>query len=493
MNHRAKYFSLKSSVGITLHDGDSRKVLPTPLNVDRRRLLADASTIGLNDPAENPLLVGIAAEIRGVRSDTRSIPIPVEEVAGEGLLDLDKPIFEKRCDFEVEPLEAWLKFNRFSTKNYSPQIVAHDALINHSQPIFLCEIANDDGRVLAGGKALNSRAALRSAVAEAVERTLASSPADKVFCSSAAELRENYGLSIPLLEAGPRDAYSDKLNIDWVRGYTATGQVAAIPAERVYYDYTPRHGVAGFEWQVTSGLAAGTSVTDAFFAALREVMERDAYWIAMSCRLRCPVIDPDVALARNEPLLSAIRESNLRIVLRDISLDWPLKLVHAVCVDASGHIPAFAHGAGSAQTVADAALAATLEALQLHAGLVRRSETALDEVIFGGALRSPDVVWSDPTARAELSHLLTDEVDSFAVPIDLSTEASLSAIVERVEAVVGRIFWCDLGRLHGLNVVRVFVENAILPYPAPEYVAKRLRFWLDRAGLRYPYSIPILT
>ncbi len=491
------YLSLLSSVGITLHHPDGLTTIPTPIGVSRRALLAEASALALSPLSHNSLAGRIAQQIRTSREpDLPSAPVPgsITPLDFSQADECDGRLYFSSVRFSSDQLiERLEKLGLKLQEQLETDEGDIDEQINPARVAAIAEvIRRTDGRVIGGGKGLTRQAARVGAIAEAAERVVGANPKVPVFVNSARRLREEHGLLIPRFDVGPRDAYSDDLVIDWVKGQTLDGIVVGLPAERALYDYAPRSGVSAFTWQHTAGLAAGSSREEAIWAGLSELMERDAYWLAMRCRARCPTIDNSIVFDARPKLAAALGRAGLRIIMRNFSLDWPLTIVSAVAVDVTGRIPAFAHGMGSGTNLAAAALKALLECLQLHFGLSRRCSEARQAVLFGEVCRRPDLAWSDPGSAQELDHLLSADVDGFAIP-DQSANQDSQNILRLIREKSGDIFWVDLGELEGVHVVRVYLPDALLPEPNLEHVPARLATWLRRANLRYAYAIPILT
>lgn len=370
------------------------------------------------------------------------------------------------------------------------------------------EVHKEDGSagVIAEGKGLDDERSRASAVGEAVERILGSNPAEtvEVITASAVELGS---LALPSTELGlgPRDAFSDNLRTDWVHGYSPTGAAILVPAEMVFMSYVSRTGVVAVAHRNTTGLAAGTTRSHAFLNALMEVLERDAYWIVMRCRLQCSNIELDSTPGLPPYVKDIVAEcarAGLRFHLKDISLDWPVHIVHALLANEQQQAPAFAHGTGAAFDLATAATRAVCEATQVHSDLRRLVGTELEQFILPeDRARSAALSWADPLWRPNVEHLMTSAVrdrEQSVAPVrayqspneSLETSAFrlLRILVERGH----RVICCPLGELGGIQAVRVLVTGATHPDPRIERVSARLRRYSGSSS-RGIYGDPILT
>jgi ribosomal protein S12 methylthiotransferase accessory factor len=497
------YLSLLSSVGITRHDGTSLAVMPWG-EASRRQAIADASKLArfpISPDDTRPiaeLARIIRASLAGVDAG-QAIPSPAsrEPVRFDVLRQIDGRFVDPGKNIDWSAVENVLQAHNLTAKAVA---VPHDLseIINTSEVIGSAEVCDPNGFVWGGGKGLSPDSAFRGALAEAIERLVASSTiADQVFVASAAELKE-LGFSIPEWDVSMRDAYSEDVRIDWVTAYTSKGEAAAVPAERVFYQYIPRRGVSAFAHQHTAGLAAGATIEEAIWAGLTECLERDAYWTVMRCRMYCKTIPSELLNDIDANLLHAISASGFRIVLKDISLEWPIRIVHALLIDESSRLPAYAHGCGSHVSIFRAALNATMEALQMHAELARYCRAHLAEVQFPPhepslQTKSPRAAWSDPASAALLCHLSEDSDKMSRIDPLLNAELTPVEVLARVVDATGPILWAPLGHAGGLSVARVIVPGCQVPDHQLGPVSVRLRYWLAKCKITIPYAIPILT
>ncbi len=474
--------------------------MPWSDRLSRREALAQASRLAHSNISANQKLLSDLAEIIGASRD----------VASDWLLARPPDHIPQRFDFS-QLIDRNGRFVLATKPEVNWDLVTKDlqlagceihdvkldsdhtsGIVNTADLLSVVEVSELDGKVWSGGKGLTRGLALQNALAEATERLLAHSPLPQTaFVAAAADLKR-MGILVPDWNVGIRDAYSDVTNIDWIAAHSLRGERAALPAERTYYNYEPRSGVLAFALQHTAGLAAGATLEEAIWAGLTECLERDAYWIVMRCRMCCPTIEPALIRQNNPQLLDRIAQAGLRLVLKDISLDWPLRIVHATLVDESKRIPAFSHGTGSHTTYETAAFKAVLECLQLRTGLVRHCQRHSYDVQFPERrAKDPRSAWCDPASAEMLSHLYEDlsGTPSCNVGVDMIPAEVIGKLQERT----GSILWAEVGRTHHLRVVRVWIPGCVIPDHTPDTVSDRLRSWLARTKIPYPYSIPILT
>lgn len=402
-------------------------------------------------------------------------------------------IRSSECVVDWNNLRRFLEEHGYSISSVSPVSYDPASVINSSVILPKTDIKNPEQKIISSGCSLNVSQAINSALAEAAERTLATDITKcdlNVFFASADDLADR-GFIVPVLDVAARDAYTTRTVIDWVLAYTLDNKPAAMPAEKVFFDYIPQAGVKGFALQTTCGLAAEATLQKAVWAALKEVIERDAYMIAMMVRPKYPTID-NIILDNIAPnLVKQLHDSRLHLVLKDISLDWPLCIVHAMIITADGRLPSFSHGTGSALNWPEAALKATTESLQLRSGLANLAQDMTAEIVFPThyGTREPALDWCDPLSRSALAHLIEGDASLYKMDDKLTIEE----VIENIKANSLEVFWCHLGTFFGLEVVRVVVPTCILPNRDHGYMPKRLKLLIQKLDRHCAFEGKILT
>jgi ribosomal protein S12 methylthiotransferase accessory factor len=153
--------------------------------------------------------------------------------------------------------------------------------------------------VLCGGNALSSDVAQAAALGEAVERssTCHASFAD-VLVARYRDLASDAvdPLAWDLFEERTRSradfpfvAPSRDAELSWVWGYSLTDRrPVRVPASRVFSPYRVVAPGDAFDAPLISGYATGITLAEAVYAALMEVIERDAFMIAWANQLSAP-------------------------------------------------------------------------------------------------------------------------------------------------------------------------------------------------------------
>lgn len=127
--------------------------------------------------------------------------------------------------------------------------------------------------------------------------------------------------------------FSEDLPMSWVWGYSLTEQrPVLVPWQFVYYGRAPQGDpriIAGN----SNGCASGSSLEEAIFHGLLELIERDAFVILWHSRLAPRRLDPkSVRDPELHFLIQRLRRKGLEIHLLDTRLDVPVPSVTAVAV-----------------------------------------------------------------------------------------------------------------------------------------------------------------
>ncbi|MEE9426066.1 MAG: YcaO-like family protein [Methylococcales bacterium] len=353
--------------------------------------------------------------------------------------------------------------------------------------------------IVGEGKGFDFAQSEYTAMAEAIERIVASEPDfARVLPGQSTTQMNRKGLVIPSLEAGTRDLYSDELCIDWAPGYLYPDRHAWIPAELVWHLYSPLSGFRALDMRQTIGLASGSTITEAFTNGLLETIERDSYAIVMRCRIECPAVQQeeiDTCGQEISQLLKELDSKGIDVHIKWISLDWPIPVAHVLFLDRMDRIPAHSHGCSAGLSPSGAITRAVLEAVQMHEGLARAASESWERMAarIESSHSHPYYAWGDPLFRPHLAHLMNSNSCTMVPPSHMHNMNCIEELCEWMMDRDHRIFWAQLGTLGGLQVVRVFVEGLVMPDARLEYLGNRLSIWVDKQKIPGPYTDPILT
>ena len=388
----------------------------------------------------------------------------------------------KKIDWKK--IESFLKGKKFRIERRKENPLRK----NSEYPCFIFVVKNGDS-VISEGKSTSKSQAKKSAMAEAVERLLSKKPADERFL-----LRSQKDIFGELIhfESGSRDVFSQDLITEWIPAYNFSRKKWSwMPAEAAYMDYIPKNGIKAFCLHHTMGLAAGKSFEEAAMNGLLEVIERDAYWNVMRCRINCPDIKISQLSEKSRKLISSLEKQGLRIVLKNISLDWPINVAHATIINEKESLPAFSHGTGCAFSFKEAAEKALLESIQVYSGLAEIAKHEWSRIIsVEGVLGNSRFAWTDPLIKPHINHLIEKG------PVDKRNKKkiakNISDLVKMLCIKDHEILSSNLGEEKGLVVVRTYLTGATHPDDRLERISKRLQNNIKTHCPKGAYWDPIL-
>jgi thiazole/oxazole-forming peptide maturase SagD family component len=373
--------------------------------------------------------------------------------------------------------------------------VGHPRPIALEPGVWVFEVVDAQGVVVAEGKGLSEAQALHSALGEAVERRIAQSMGHAgLFLASQQEL-EARGIRTPRLEATGADLFSPRLPMEWVGARTLAGTAGALPAEMVLYPYSRGVPVKAFRCQHTAGLAAGAGFAEAVGAALLETIETDGYWLSMRMhRLVGTFNTLATTHTRVTGIVQQLAAAGIRAHAGLINFDWPLSVVHVVLESQNETLPALAHGLGSGLTHERAIERALLEAVQVYLGLRKVVAEYWPQIsLQPHALTDPALIWSSPSFSARVTEMFEQAP---AIEVEAPREGGVECVGDLMSWLEqrGMVPWVvRLGELSGLTVVRVVLEGGVSAFSERGGPSRRVLEVADRLGVRGLHFDAVLT
>ena len=355
--------------------------------------------------------------------------------------------------------------------------------------IFRADVANtrfskgdaEDSNVCSG-KGITTEAAQQSALGEAVERySSACHAGEEVQFSSRQELGDKALDPRRLVlyfsdqyDGLPYSPYDDASMLGWVPARSlATNAEVLVPAISVFMNYRAA-AKEEFICPITSnGLATGSTLLDAVFAAALEVVERDAFLNTWLNRLPGPCFRPDtLADAEMRQLHEAYRRRGVELRLRQLPTNMPCFVFAGIALDNSGTGPSAVVALGAASDAASAARKALLEVTQVRPGLRRRFRQPKTRARLAELLADPrevktlddhDLLYASRESLPEIDFLL-DEPDGFpwSAAQRVPPVESLSRLVDRLKASGSDLLYANLTP-PDMEALHLYTARAILP------------------------------
>lgn len=367
----------------------------------------------------------------------------------------------------------------------------------------------DDKMMVAAGKGLDEKDAIRSALGEAVERYCAMRcPPSGCRLAARSEL-EGAVLdpnmlvlhSAEQLETLPYAAYSPDLPIAWVEGVRLGDRAPAwIPAQAVYL--LPPRGSPIFFQPTSNGLAAGATAENAQLRSLLELVERDSFLAAWYHRLELRRIDVDTHPDRRVPgLADAYRRRGVEIELYLAPSDHRIPVVIALAVEQSEGGVAAVVGLGADLLLSRAVRSALMEVGQVRPAtrmrlrdpkVLERREKLVAEPNLVAELEDHDLLYTDHRMLHAFDHWRCADREPMKIEDDpVDDDRALDMVVERLRSIGAEAFACDVTTPDiaslGLHVWRALIEDfQPIHFGEAEFRAGGKRFYEVpvRLGLR---------
>ena len=159
--------------------------------------------------------------------------------------------------------------------------------------------------------------------------------------------------------------------IDWVWGYSLRDQrPVLVPLVLTYYHCAPRS--ERFVQGCSNGCASGSSLVEAVYFGLSEVLERDAFLLSWYTRRGLPEIDPATSIRpETRIMVDRLRMHGYRARFFDARCATPMPVVVATAERLDGGLGALCFGAGASLDPEDA-LAGALDEIATDALFLRQ-------------------------------------------------------------------------------------------------------------------------
>jgi ribosomal protein S12 methylthiotransferase accessory factor len=373
-----------------------------------------------------------------------------------------------------------------------------------------CWVSFGRDTLYCGGNALTGEVAQAAALGEAVERssTCQVSFDDLLIaphCDIASEALDPLAWDLFHVRTRAKDGFpyvapSRHIELSWVWGYSLTARKSVrVPASRVFSPFRMVAPGDFFDVPIISGYSTGSTIEEAIYGALMEVIERDAFMIAWANQLRAPRLAIDRSTrGQVGEYLTAFAERGIEVRCVMIDLDLGAHAVIAIARDDRAGEPMSVIAAAAD---VDAAVACRRALKELSANRLNvRHEMGQGDL--GPAELDPEVVIDERAhgllyARPEMARHLDfwwSSNECVAVPA-APTEAGVTAQIRGCVEIIGRtgldVVVIDLTAPAmtslGLHTVKVLVPGA---YPIlfdgrfPHFGGARMSGAPVAAGLR---------
>ena len=228
-----------------------------------------------------------------------------------------------------------------------------------------------------GGKGMTQAQAELSAMGEAMERYNARFfKYEELLMASYNDLKGKQPTLNPhdlVLDCDYPYPYSDDKKIEWVPSKCLNdNKTVLVPANSVFFVYTPVPKEKQFIPQDTTGLSSGLSIEESVLQGALEVIERDACAIYYRTQMQCDYIDiSNTTNSELKNLYLRLLSKNIKIHLKYLKTDLDLYVFHCTTEDVTNCFPIYTHGAGASCDPYIAATRAITECIQLRSSQIK--------------------------------------------------------------------------------------------------------------------------
>lgn len=288
-----------------------------------------------------------------------------------------------------------------------------------------------------------------------------------------------------------RFVFTKNTKFRWMEGYSCSEQKKMlIPAQLVYTNYTRLPNEPYIRFPISTGAAAHTSLNQALYTGICEIIERDSFMIHYLNMMPAPIIDirslHDKSLYQ---ILSILERYKLELTVFDMTTDLHVPVYIAILLDKTGNGPAVSVGLKAGFHVIDSLIGAIEESLMVRTWI-------RDKFIFGGKpFKFPKTIktidqrayfWLKPNTIEYLKFLFEGKQDKKVEKSSINNTDYLSKVISLLNKAGLHIYYVDITQKEikeaGFTVLKVFISEL---YP----------LYFDEAypylGLSRLYTVPV--
>ena len=274
------------------------------------------------------------------------------------------PIIENALRFISENTNLVKGIYKHVSYNDEPKLYGYSVSFKNN-------FGTPEGEADAGGLSFNQKRALMRALGEAIERFSLGDNNEKQFIYKTfhdlvklhkSALDPKTLILFPHKNNYIRDVELSKLH--WVEGkLLSSHKKVLVPAQIVYTPYVYQSSEPMLSFPISTGAAAGASISEALYRGICEVVERDSFMIDYLNKIPSPHLNLS---SMNEQLIPNIVETykryNLELIVLDLTTNLQIPAFAAIILDRTGVGPAVSVGLKAGFNSSDAILGAIEEA-----------------------------------------------------------------------------------------------------------------------------------
>lgn len=230
---------------------------------------------------------------------------------------------------------------------------------------------------VASGVSFNKKKALLKVLGETIERySLSINNNNKFIYKSYRELISsgesvlNLHDIIGLLSPKIRPKNIELTKFHWIKGKSLLADKnILVPAQLAYVPYIYDSTEISLQRSISTGAAAGSSVDEALYRGICEIVERDAFMISYLNNLPSPQIDlSSIHNKEINNIVNIFKRYRLEPIVLDLTTDLKIPAFAAITLDRNGLGPAVSVGLKAGFNVKDTIIGAIEESLMVRFG-----------------------------------------------------------------------------------------------------------------------------
>lgn len=160
----------------------------------------------------------------------------------------------------------------------------------------------------------------------------------------------------------------DKKKLHWVEGKSLiSNKKILVPAQLVYVPYLYQDSEPILRFPISTGAAAGMTLTDALYRGICEVIERDAFMIAYLNKIPSPQINLSAIKDRSiYNITNVFKRYKLELITIDLTNDLEIPTFAAIIFDQTGIGPAVSVGLKAGFDIKETIIGAIEESLMVR-------------------------------------------------------------------------------------------------------------------------------
>lgn len=283
----------------------------------------------------------------------------------------------KQIDYVIEKGFQFINDNPEIVKKICKEISYNDEPKLYGYGVYFKDKYDnvDSEDAVAAGVSFNKKRALLKVLGETIERYSLGGNNDKKFTyKSFSELiaLDELALSLENLILFSNKNFRihslDKKKFHWVEGKSLISNKKILaPAQLIYVPYLHQNSEPLLRFPISTGAAAGSSLDDALYRGVCEVVERDAFMIAYLNKIPSPQIDLSSMEDKEiNSIINTFKRYKLELIILDLTTDLKIPAFAAITLDRTGLGPAVSVGLKAGFDVKETIIGAIEESLMVR-------------------------------------------------------------------------------------------------------------------------------